>query len=237
VPLFNWLGAVQIGWNLGSWLRDELARFDEDVEGEHFGVHVTKGHLELARLEAQRWESERQEEGKLARSRWLEANRAERSFPCGIVPDPVLVATDPGRAEPASAPRPLLPSEPGWAALQRPITAQAPAEPQPLTPLRPMNVMAAVLPDDIVFIREQDDDDEVDEVGRLPRDAIREVDVVDPQGAHVPEPVRESIEPSQPVFAVLRWSNEGAPDEDRFAFRSTWTAWQAAHRLREAKQG
>jgi hypothetical protein len=236
VPLFDWLGPFQMGWSLGMWLRDELARFEENVEGEHFGVRVTKGYLELARLEAQQWESDRLEVGRLARSRWLEKHRAERSFPCGIVPDPVLEATDPGRAEPKDPPRPLRPSEPGWAAPERPVAAQPPAEPQPLIPLRAMNVMAAVLPDDIAFIREHDDDDQVDEVGRLPREAIREVDVVDVEGNHVPEPIRESIDPAPLVFAVLRWSNAGAPDEDRFAFRSPWLAWQAARRLLEARR-
>jgi hypothetical protein len=42
---------------------------------------------------------------------------------------------------------------------------------------------------------------------------------------------------SQLVFAVFRWSNEGAPDEDRFAFRSPWLARQAARRLLEARRG
>ena len=101
MPLFPWLGALQIGWGLGRALQGELERFDEDVEGEHFGVHVSKDHLELARLQAQQWQSDREEQAKLARSRWLEANRAERSFPCGVVPDPVLAATDPGRRRPA----------------------------------------------------------------------------------------------------------------------------------------
>ena len=110
MPLFDWLGALQVGWNLGRWLQDELERFDRDVEGEHFGVHVTKGYLELARLEAEAWQSDREEGTKLARSRWLERNRAKRSFPCGIVPDPVLAATDPGQVRPAGAPRPCSPS-------------------------------------------------------------------------------------------------------------------------------
>ena len=90
-----------------------------------------------------------------------------------------------------------------------------------------MQVMAAVLPNDIVFIREQGEDEEVDEVGRLPRTAIQDVDVVDERGIHVPEPIHETLEPSQLVFTVLRWSNEGMPDEDRFAFRSPWMAWTA----------
>ena len=100
-----------------------------------------------------------------------------------------------------------------------------------------MQVMAAVLPNDVVFIREQGEDEEVDEVGRLPRGAIRDVDVVDERGSHVPEPTHETIEPSQLVFTVLRWSNEGVDDEDRFAFRSPSLAWQAGRKLMEARKG
>ena len=53
----------------------------------------------------------------------------------------------------------------------------------------------------------------------------------------MPEPVRETIEPPQLVFAVLKWSNEGTPDEERFAFQSPWLAWGAARRLEAAKRG
>jgi hypothetical protein len=235
MPLFGWIGTLQVGWNLGSVLREEIEAFERDVEGEHAGVHVSPDRLELARLEAERWESDREAGGKLARSRWLEANDGERMFPCGIVPDPILAETDPGRARPdETPPKPLLPSDPGWASPGPSVEAEPPAEPQPLTPLRPMQVIAVVLPNDLVFIREQGEDEDVDEVGRLPRSAIREVDVVDEHGSHVPEPISETIEPSQLVFLVLRWKNDGVDDEDRFAFRSPWMAWQAARHLRAA---
>ena len=238
MPLFPWLGALQIGWGLGQALRDELRRFDEDVEGEHFGVHVSRDHLELARLEADRWQSDREEKTKLARSRWFEANRAERSFPCGVVPDRLLDATDPGRVQlEDEPPRPLLPSDPGWASPDQPVEAAPPPEPQPLTPLRPMNVVAAVLPNDVAFIREQGEGEEVEEVGRLPRGAIQDVDVVDERGGHIPEPIHETIEDPHLSFLVLRWKNQGVDDEDRFAFRSPWMAWQAGRRLLEARQG
>jgi hypothetical protein len=215
----------------------ELERFDAEVDDPSVGP-LSPDRRELARLLAARAEREEHDEAKLERSRWLEANDAERSFPCGIVLDPVLAETDPGRTRPeVEPPRPLLPSDPGWAAPQRPVEMEPPAEPQPLTPLRPMQVMAAVLPNDLVFIREQGEDEEVDEVGRLPRSAIRSVDVVDELGNHVAEPIRETIEPSQLVFTVLRWSNQGVDDEDRFAFRSPWLAWKAARKLQDARQG
>jgi hypothetical protein len=237
VPLFTWIGALGIGWRLGAMLKDELERFDEDVEGEHFGVHVSKADIELANLLTYRAESDREAEAKVERSRWLEEHRAERSFPCGIVPDPVLEATQP--KSPAGGPaRELLPSDPGWAAPERPVTETAvPPDPRPLTPLRPMQVIAAVLPDDVAFIREFGDDEEVDEVGRLPRNAIRELDVIDSSGAHIPQPIKETLEPPRLAWTVLRWTNQCAPDEERFAFRSPWMAWRAARHLLAAKQG
>jgi hypothetical protein len=144
---------------------------------------------------------------RLARTRWLEVNRAERSFPCGVVPDPDVTGTQPKELDPHPASN------------------------------RPMQVIAVVLPKDVVFIREQGTDEDVEEVGRLPRSAIQDVDVVDANGGHVPEPLREEIdEPEQLVFARLRWIDEGRPDEDRFAFRSPWQAWQTAHRLLQANQ-
>jgi hypothetical protein len=146
---------------------------------------------------------------KESRVRWLEENRAERSFPCGVVPDP-------------SSP----PGEPG------------PPEPRlnvPRTKVVWMQVFAAVLPSDLAFIRGQADG-EVVEVGRIPRNAIREVDVFDQSGDHIPEPASETFEAPLLALVVLRWTNEGTPDEDRFAFRSAWMAWQAARWLLEAKR-
>jgi hypothetical protein len=107
------------------------------------------------------------------------------------------------------------------------------AEAPPLT--RPAQVTASVLREEVVFLLE-DGIGDVEEGGRVPRAAIADVDVVDVRGAHVPEPAREAIEPSQLVFTVLRWTNEGVPDEERFAFRSPWLAWGAARRLLEAKR-
>jgi hypothetical protein len=194
-------------------------------------------------------------EAQLARSRWLDEHRAERSFPCGIVPDPRSeLAGDPVPPRPDTAapavdvpdPGPVdrLPSEPGWGmpesggyAPDRPDRTDEEVEGE-VDEIRPMSVLAAVLPEDLVFIREFGaDEDEVEEVGRLPRRAIQAVDVVDGSGLHVPEPIQETFEPPKLAWTVLSWSNEGTPDEDRFAFRSAWTAWQAARRLLAAKLG
>ena len=143
---------------------------------------------------------------RLARSRWLERNRAESSFPCGVVP----------RSEP------------------RPGAPQLNVLPE--IELAIASIVAAVLPTDLVFLLEHDSS-EIVELGRLPRVAIREADVVDEAGAHLAEPLTETFESDRPAMTVLRWSNGGVDDEERFGFRSVWLAWKAAHRLRAARQG
>jgi hypothetical protein len=151
-------------------------------------------------------EPDEEDQGRLARSRWLEANGAEHSFPCGVVPQP----------EPT-------PVEPRLNVL--------PAMRSTVVP-----VIAAVLPDDVVLLHEQDSA-EVVELGRLPRDAIRDADVVDPAGVHIPEPVHETLESDRLALVVLRWLNDGVDDEERFAFRSVWLAWKAARKLLAARRG
>jgi hypothetical protein len=96
-----------------------------------------------------------------------------------------------------------------------------------------VQVIAAVLPDELVFLPEQDSG-EVVELGRLPRKAILDVDVVDGSGVHVPEPISETFEPEVLSLVVLRWSKDGVEEDERFAFRSAWLAWRAARRLRAA---
>jgi hypothetical protein len=175
---------------------------------------------------------------RLSRVRWEEQHGAERSFACGMVLVPETEGALPRTAaRPAPVPPPPSPGGPFPTAGAEgvppapvpPPQAQAP----PLT--RPAQVTASVLRDDVVFLLE-DGVGDVEEGGRVPRTAIEDVDVVDVHGAHVPEPTREAIEPSQLVFTVLRWTNEGVPDEERFAFRSPWLAWGAARRLLEAKR-
>jgi hypothetical protein len=144
---------------------------------------------------------------RLARTRWLEVNEAESSFPCGVVPQP-----EPPPGTPQMNVVPLI--------------RQARASVQ---------VIAAVLPGELVFFPEQASE-EVVELGRLPRKAILDVDVVDASGRHVPEPTRETFEPDVLSLVVLRWSNDGVDEDERFAFRSTWLAWRAARRLRAAAQ-
>ncbi len=144
-----------------------------------------------------------------ARLTWLEEHGAERSFPCGVAPDP----------EPAPG-KPAMP---------------VPRLNVPRRGMTYVQVTAAVLPTDIAFIRGQETG-EIVEVGRIPRSSIREVDVVDASGVHIPEPIRETFEPPQLALLVLTWTNAGVDDEDRFAFRSPWMAWQAARWLMTARQ-
>lgn len=130
---------------------------------------------------------------KRARTRWLHANGAEASFPCGVV---------------------LVEDE-------------------------AVPVLVAIVPDGIAFLAETPQGAsvyDVLEVGRIPRSALTEIDVVDAAGRHVPEPLHESFEPDVDVWSVLRWTRDGEEHEDRFAFRSLWTAWQAARRLGEARK-
>ena len=97
-------------------------------------------------------------------------------------------------------------------------------------------IIAVILPSDLVFLLE-DDAPEVTEVGRIPRVAVRSVDVVDLDERYVPEPIEETFESDRPALALLRWSDQGTDDEERFAFRSAWLAWKCARRLLAAKQG
>ena len=145
-------------------------------------------------------------EAKLARSRWLERHDAESSFTCGVVPEP---------EPPAGAPRLNV---------------------VPSLRIKPVPVMAVVLPNDLVFILEQESPDIV-ELGRLPRDAIRAVDVVDADGTHVPEPTRETFEPEALSLVALTWTGGAVEEEERFGFRSAWLAWKAARKLQAAGNG
>jgi hypothetical protein len=144
---------------------------------------------------------------RLARTRWLEVHGAEAFFACGVVPQP---------EPPPEAPKLNV----------LPLIREARA---------PVQVMAAVLADELVFISEQASDGVV-ELGRLPRNAIADVDVVDSEGSHVPEPVSETFEPDALALVVLRWTNGDAQEEERFAFRSAWLAWRAAGRLRGSRR-
>src|SRR5262245_18440295 len=201
-------------------VREEAARGSAGL----MGIFVRWGFIGLGVYAEQLWDDateeavrsyretadrDAREELRNARSDWLAANRAERSFPCGVVPD------------------------------QAPAPGETPRPEVRLNVLRsrPLQVIAAVLPDEVAFLREERDPSRIVEVGRIPRAAIQGVDVVDEQGNEVPQPLQESFEPSKLAIVELRWLNGGAADEDRFAFRSAWIAWQAARHLQAATKG
>jgi hypothetical protein len=187
VPIFDWGGPD--GWSV---LRAVMfATSPGDAAAARIAADVFREGIRPDEAAAAR----------LARTRWLEANDAEVSFPCGVVPNP-----EPPRDAPQLNVVPLI--------------RQA---------LAPVQVIGAVLPSDLVFIREEDSE-EIAELGRLPRNSILDVDVVDGSGVHVPEPARETFEP-EALPRVLRWANGDVHEEERFAFRS---AWRAARRLRDA---
>jgi hypothetical protein len=186
MPLFfDWADVV-----LGPMLGAALAE----------AIHGTR-----AQDTARRASREQEAERRIERSRWLEEHRAERAFPCGLVPDAPEVENGLPRLN-------VVPVN-----------------------MAPIEVTAAVLPHDLAFIR--DGDEAVVEMGRIPRTTIGDIDVVDRAGTHVPEPIQETIEEPQLSLLVLRWTNEGVGDEDRFAFRSPWLAWRAGRKLLEARRG
>ncbi|HSL11579.1 MAG TPA: hypothetical protein VLA82_09740 [Actinomycetota bacterium] len=135
-----------------------------------------------------------------ARARWLHRNGADASFPCGVT-------------------RPVLPDATDGATLRERRTE--------------VQVIAAVLPDRVTFLVEPPASlpswDPI-EAGSVDRAALRDVDVVDADDVHVPEPLAESFEPEPEVALVLRW--DGDPGEQRLTFRSAWLAWTAARRFR-----
>jgi len=152
--------------------------------------------------------AKRDRRGAVAASRtaWLERNASQRSFPCGVV-----------RA-----------SEEGADDLSLSVLRGVDLE---------LPVTAAILADDVVFLAEPPAGTGVDvvlEAGRIARGELGDVDVVDAMDAHVPEPAVEGFEDPSDVWLVLRWGDGPGADEERFLFRSTWLAWQAARRLREA---
>jgi hypothetical protein len=137
-----------------------------------------------------------------ARTRWLHRHGAEASFPCGVT-------------------RPVLPAGVDDGAVRDRRTE--------------VQVIAAVLPDAVAFLVEPPETipswDPI-EAGSIARAAIREVDVVDAEGGHVPEPVAESFDPEPEVDLLIRWEGDD-PGEQRLTFRSAWLAWRAARRFRE----
>ena len=158
------------------------------------------GSIHRAEREALAEQRSRAHELGAARARWLHRNGAEGSFPCGVT-------------------RPLLPEAADGTTLRERRTE--------------VQVIAAVLPDRVTFLVEPPESlpswDPI-EAGSIPRTALREVDVADARGVHVPEPLAESFDPEPEVELVIRWDGD---HEQRLTFRSAWLAWTAGRRFRQ----
>ena len=140
---------------------------------------------------------------------WLEEHHAERSFPCGVVPDP---EPEPGR--------PAMP---------------VPRLNAPRRGMSYVQVIAAVLPSDLAFIRGQETG-EIVEVGRDPSQLDPGSGCRGRVGRPHPGAEPRDVRASQLALLVLTWTNAGVDDEDEFAFRSPWMAWQAARWLMTARR-
>jgi hypothetical protein len=100
-----------------------------------------------------------------------------------------------------------------------------------------LSVIAAVLPEDVVFLVDPPEvfpaPDPV-EAGSVARADLRGASVVALDGSAVPEPASESFDREPDVVLVVSFADGDAIGEQRLVFRSAWVAWQAAHRLRAA---
>lgn len=98
-------------------------------------------------------------------------------------------------------------------------------------------VTAVVADASVVFLVDRLDGSEGEpvEVGAVDRSAISEVTVLDLDGRELPHPASEPIDPEPDVAVAIRWLDAaGTPAEQRLRFGSSWEAWRAADKLREA---
>jgi hypothetical protein len=104
-------------------------------------------------------------------------------------------------------------------------------------------VAASAMPDDLVpveivvtpeefVIARPGPDGLPGEIGRIRRDAVRGLDVLDEQGSAVPRPANDSFEEDEPCRVGLRWADGAGKDqEDSFLFRAPSVAWETADRI------
>ena len=59
--------------------------------------------------------------------------------------------------------------------------------------------------------------------------------MLDLDGRELPHPASEPIDPEPDVAVAIRWLDAaGTPAEQRLLFGSSWEAWRAADKVREA---
>jgi hypothetical protein len=100
------------------------------------------------------------------------------------------------------------------------------AMPQDLVP-----VEIVVTSDEFVVAR-PGPDDLPEEIGRIRRDAVQGLDVVDEAGSAVPRAASDTIEEDALCRVGLRWRDGAGKDqEDSFLFRAPSVAWETADRI------
>jgi hypothetical protein len=98
--------------------------------------------------------------------------------------------------------------------------------PQDLVP-----VEIVVTPDEFVVAR-PGPDDLPEEIGRIRRDAVQGLDVLDEAGSAVPRAASDTIEEDALCRVGLRWRDDAGKDqEDSFLFRAPSVAWETADRI------
>jgi hypothetical protein len=92
-------------------------------------------------------------------------------------------------------------------------------------------VEMVVTPEEFVIVR-PGPDGLPGEIGRIRRDAVRGLDVLDEQGSAVPKPANDSLEEDALCRVGLRWTDAaGKEQEDSFLFRAPSVAWETADRI------
>jgi hypothetical protein len=99
-------------------------------------------------------------------------------------------------------------------------------------------VIAAVLPSTVVFLVEPPPSypgDEPIDAGGIDRRSGATVEVVGLDERPMPRPAAEPIDPEPEVAVMIHWpAADETRAEQRLLFRSSWDAWMAADRLRDA---
>jgi hypothetical protein len=98
-------------------------------------------------------------------------------------------------------------------------------------------VIAAVLPSTVAFLVEPPPSypgDEPIEAGGIDRRSGATVEVLGLDERPVPRPAAEPIDPEPEVVIVIHWAADETQAQQRLLFRSSWEAWMAADRLRDA---
>jgi hypothetical protein len=99
-------------------------------------------------------------------------------------------------------------------------------------PLRVQPVEVVVTPEDLVLAGpDVDGDDRPEELGRIGRNRVREVAVLDAAGNRVARPSGDPLEPADVCRVALTWETGEGPHVESFLFYAPSVAWEAADRF------